>query len=64
MEFAVDAAAVVLSEYIKQRRPIPRGGKVRGKNMRPVVLPALAEAKIRLYEVMRAQGVRKADLAR
>jgi antitoxin HicB len=29
-----------------------------------VALPALSEAKLRLYEAMRSQGVRKADLAR
>ena len=29
-----------------------------------VILPALEEAKIRLYEAMRQAGVRKAELAR
>jgi antitoxin HicB len=28
------------------------------------VLPALAEAKVQLYQAMRSQGVRKAELAR
>jgi len=59
MEYAVDA----ITEYIRHRRPIPRASKARGKGMRTVVLPALEEAKIRLYEAMRAAGVRKADLA-
>ena len=32
--------------------------------MRTVFLPALEEAKIRLYEAMRQAGVRKSELAR
>jgi antitoxin HicB len=64
MEYAVDALETVLSEYIKRRREIPQPGKTRGKGWRMVALPALSEAKVRLYEAMRAEGVRKADLAR
>ena len=64
MEYAVDAIITAFSEYIKRRRGIPRASKARGKGMRTVVLPALEEAKIRLYEAMRQAGVRKADLAR
>ena len=64
MEYAVDAIITAFSEYIKRRRAIPPASKARGKSMRMVVLPALEEAKIRLYEAMRQAGVRKADLAR
>jgi antitoxin HicB len=64
MEYAVDAIVTAFTEYIKRRRAIPPAGKARGKDMRTVVLPALEEAKIRLYEAMREAGVRKADLAR
>ena len=64
MEYAVDAIITIFTEYIKRRRSIPRASKARGKDMRMVVLPALEEAKIRLYEAMRDTGVRKADLAR
>jgi antitoxin HicB len=64
MEYAVDAIITVFTEYIKRRQAIPRASKARGKSMRLVVLPALEEAKIRLYEAMRETGVRKADLAR
>jgi antitoxin HicB len=64
MEYAVDALEAILSDYIKRRRDIPKPGKARGKGMRLVALPALSEAKVRLYEAMRSQGVRKADLAR
>jgi antitoxin HicB len=64
MQYAEDAIITVFTEYIKRRRAIPRASKARGKDMRTVVLPALEEAKIRLYEAMREAGVRKADLAR
>ena len=64
MEYALDAIITIFTEYIKHRRAIPRGSKARGKGMRTVVLPALEEAKIRLYEAMRQAGVRKSELAR
>ncbi|HEV2687811.1 MAG TPA: type II toxin-antitoxin system HicB family antitoxin [Bryobacteraceae bacterium] len=64
MEYAIDALQTVLSEYINRRREIPRSRRRHGKNVRLVCLPALAEAKIGLYRIMRAKGVRKADLAR
>jgi len=63
-EYALDALETVLSEYIKRRREIPRARHLHGKGIRLVELRALAEAKIRLYETMRTQGLRKADLAR
>jgi antitoxin HicB len=64
MEYAVDAIITAFTEYIKRRRAIPRASKPRGKDMRTVFLPALEEAKIRLYEAMRQAGVRKSELAR
>ena len=64
MDYAVDALETVLSEYIKRRREIPQPKVRRGKNIRLVHLPALAEAKLGLYRAMLAAGVRKADLAR
>ena len=64
MEMAVDAIETTLSEYIKRRHQIPRASKRRGKDMRLIVLPALTEAKLQLYGVMQAEGVRKAALAR
>jgi len=64
MEYAVDALQTVLSEYINRRREIPRPRHMRGRNVRLVRLPALAEAKLEVYRAMRANGVRKADLAR
>lgn len=64
MEYAVDALQTILSEYINRRLEIPQPKRARGKNVRLVNLPALAEAKIGLYRSMRAKNVRKADLAR
>ena len=64
MEYAVDALQTILSEYINRRIEIPQPRRVRGKKVRLVSLPALAEARIGLYRSMRARNVRKADLAR
>ena len=64
MEYAVDAIITAFTEYIKRRRAIPHASKARGRDMRTVVLPALEEAKVRLYEAMRQAGVRKSELAR
>ncbi|MCW5982662.1 MAG: type II toxin-antitoxin system HicB family antitoxin [Bryobacteraceae bacterium] len=64
MAYAADALTVVLDEYIRRRRPLPKPSKPRGKKMRVVRLPALVEAKLALYEQMRAAGMRKADIAR
>jgi antitoxin HicB len=57
---AVDALATILDAYIKDGReiPAPSTGRVR------VTVPALIEAKIRLYEAMRAAKVTKAELGR
>lgn len=59
---AVDALATVLEAYIKDRRPIPAPSTRRTKYR--VTVPALVEAKIRLYEAMRAAKVNKAELGR
>jgi len=64
LDYAADALETALSEYINRRREIPIPSKPRVRNMRLIVLPALAEAKIGLYRAMRQAGVRKAELAR
>ena len=60
---AVDALETALSMYVDDRReiPMPSPVKPRGKF---VTLPALTEAKLALYSVMRAAKVGKAELAR
>jgi len=59
---APDALATVLEAYIKDRRPIPPPSVRRSKYR--VAVPALVEAKIRLYEAMRVAKVGKAELGR
>ena len=59
---APEALATILEAYIKDRRPIPPPSVRRTKYR--VTVPALVEAKIRLYEAMRAAKVGKAELGR
>jgi len=48
LEHAADALATVIDAYIKDRQPIPRPSARRSTCR--VTVPALVEAKIRLYE--------------
>jgi antitoxin HicB len=59
---APEALATILEAYIKDRRPIPAPSTRRTKYR--VAVPALVEAKIRLYEAMQAAHVGKAELGR
>jgi antitoxin HicB len=59
---APDALATMLEAYIKDRRAIPRPSARRTKYR--VAVPALVEAKIRLYEAMQERHVGKAELGR
>jgi antitoxin HicB len=59
---ARDVLATVLEAYIKDRRPIPRPS--RHPRATYVAAPALIEAKVKVYEAMRATGIGKAELAR
>ena len=62
LSHAQDALATILEAYIKDRRPIPPPSPRRTKYRVPV--PALIEAKVRLYEAMQAAHVGKAELGR
>jgi antitoxin HicB len=53
--------ASAIGTHIRERRPLPRPSSSSAQRL-PV--PALIEAKIKLYESMRAARVGKADLAR
>ena len=44
-------------------QPMPASNSSRGRNIHPIVLPALETAKIELYRVFHASGMRKARLA-
>ncbi len=59
---ARDALATIIDAYIKDRRDIPLPS-VR-VTQRCVTMPALIEAKVRLYETMRTNKVTKAELGR
>jgi len=59
---APDALATVIDGYIKDRRDIPSPSVI-GATHR-VGVPALLEAKIRLYEAMREAKIGKSELAR
>ena len=60
---AVDCLESVLMLYMDDRREIPSPSRIK-KRGHFVTLPVLSEAKVALYQAMRASGVRKADLAR
>jgi antitoxin HicB len=59
---AADALATVIDAYINDRRDIP-SPSVRTTTHR-VTVPALVEAKIRLYETMREAKIGKSELAK
>jgi antitoxin HicB len=59
---AVDALETMLMGLIEDRQPIPKP-RHPGKR-KSVVVPVLTEAKIALYDLMRSQGIGKAELAR
>jgi antitoxin HicB len=52
----------VIDAYIKDRRDVPLPSATVTKHR--VAIPALVEAKMRLYETMRSGKVGKADLAK
>lgn len=56
------ALSAILETHIKDRQPIPAPSARRSKYR--VTVPALVEAKVRLYEAMRAAKVTKAELGR
>jgi len=59
---AADALAVALAGYVAADKEIPRPSAARGRTLVP--LPALAAAKLALYQALRQQGVNKSELAR
>jgi antitoxin HicB len=61
---ARDLLVQMLSDRISARLDIPRPGKLRGRNLRPVEVPGLVGAKVALYQELRSTRVTKAELAR
>ena len=63
-EMAVDAIRTMIRELIRQGKEVPLPSKPRGRKYRFIRLSALDAAKTALYEVFRASGIKKAELAR
>lgn len=63
LQRAVDALETGLILYMQEKRDIPRPTHPK-KGEKVIVLPALSEAKITLYQAMRDAQVRKSELAR
>ncbi len=63
MEFAADAIEVVLAEYVRRGREIPRPSKPK-PGMKLIALSALTQSKLSLYTTLKSAGVTKAVLAR
>jgi antitoxin HicB len=63
-DMALDLLRTMLAEHIRRGEEIPRPKSYRGGHFRLISLPALEAAKIELYRVFRASGMRKSDLAR
>ena len=63
MAMASEALELSLTFYTEKGVDIPRPSSPK-RGMRLVSVPALSAAKFELYALLRAQGVRKIDLAR
>jgi antitoxin HicB len=64
MEMAVDALCLMLAHLVERDEEIPAERTRRGKHFRLVLVPPLQSAKLDLYRLFRASGIRKAELAR
>jgi antitoxin HicB len=62
LKHAADALATAIDGYIKDRRDIPLPSAIAARHR--VTVPALVEAKVRLYETMRKARINKSELAR
>jgi antitoxin HicB len=60
---AAEALELALTFYTEQWKDLPEPGE-RKRGMRLVKVPALSEAKFRLYSLLRELGVKKVELAR
>jgi antitoxin HicB len=64
LDMAQDLLKCLIADRMERKQDLPSPSQPKGKRMRLVSLPALADAKATLYTSMRAAGVRKAELAR
>ena len=63
MAMASEALELALTFYTEKGADLPEPGSLK-RGMRMVRVPALSEAKFRLYDALRAAGIRKIELAR
>jgi len=63
-DMAADLLSCLMMDCMEKSADFPKPGRLRGKKVRSISLPALQDAKANLYVAMRASGVRQADLAR
>jgi antitoxin HicB len=63
MTMASEALELALTFYTEKSRDLPVASEP-GRGMRMMRVPALSEAKFRLYTALKAAGLRKIDLAR
>lgn len=60
---AAEALELALTFYTEQWKDLPKPGALK-RGMRMIAVPALSEAKFKLYTALRAAGIRKVELAR
>ena len=63
-DMASDLLACLVSDLVKEGKPLPGASRPRGRKYRAVSLTALQSAKAELYMAFLASGIRKAELAR
>lgn len=63
MQRAAEALELALTFYTEKAKDLPTAGALK-RGMRMVRVPALSEAKFKLYSALRASGIRKIELAR
>jgi antitoxin HicB len=63
MAMAAEALEVSLTFYTEEWKDLPKASAPK-RGMRMIAVPALSEAKFKLYSALRAAGIRKVELAR
>ena len=64
MTMARDLLMLTIGDFVREGRELPAVKRRRGSKFRPVVLPALQAAKVDLYMVFLASGLKKSEFAR
>ena len=64
LAMAEDLLLTLIGEHVKKGEGVPAARKRRSVRYRSIALPALASAKVELYQAFVASGMRKPELAR